>query len=966
MEATNPYSKRARYSPTNGDMNIDTNSRTGLHPSQSSTQPSADNEHAASTNDAADVQFTDYSESDDACSFVLDLSTCPEISSMDDKMAQLSLDDPAIGEADEMQKAAIAHATMGGNLFLTGKAGTGKSYTSKQIRARLSDKKMWVVAPTGVAAINVDGMTVHAWGGFGIGSHYSDFDKMMSPENSKKIRQTDVLLFDEISMCSGHFFDVLECMVSIIRCYGDSKDRIEAIRDEAPLISEEMGGSSDPKKSTMSSYMLKMRWEDPSVGGLGDLPPWGGMQLIVVGDFFQLSPVPNRARGLHKGSDRNHLLENDELYEIDYNNMVGTMGVYAFQSRSWPRSNLRTIELTKIHRQSDNDDGLLELLNAMREGEKPLSRLHASAINAIKSPIRPNSDGIIPTELRPKNADVREINKKELDKLEGGPVSFKARDTVEFHEYYKDKLVKKYFLEKLSHLPQIWSSVQEIPHPPRYQVAKEELQKAKTKKEELIEDKNYMALIEMKIDDKIDALEKEVLDIENETKMKNELTLDNVSNWLKDASIEGDPRDFYYDQLSRFDKQLRSDYEKFSIHANERFFSKECRVDDEFILKEKSQVMLLYNLDILNKLANGSRGVVEGFIRTEEYRDLVKAIMEKRDKNNSNHKEGNNQGQDNNSKESVPTKKNEDDRINSCRKEVDDTAETPALEKTQGLAEPADSMDLSNGNSNESAENEVEVLCKMITEWEKEIVMELIQNLNGMQFLNDELTEVERALAANMEKFPVVKFLDGQIRVIIPQAFKKEFKGCGEAQRLQIPLALAWAISIHKRLVDFFILFLRSTVLDVSHCLAVFLLCHSQGMTIDLLRVNLDGCFAPGQAYVACSRGRSADTMCVEGFSEELIITSDLVKQFYSSMKNGYEFSAPTWAMALVTAKNEAEIKKWMIDRYGDNKCRQCKSACKVYKVKKDGKNKGKWILQCEAVYSRHHTWDYLAPPPMT
>ena len=88
---------------------------------------------------------------------------------------------------------------------------------------------------------------------------------------------------------------------------------------------------------------------------------------------------------------------------------------------------------------------------------------------------------------------------------------------------------------------------------------------------------------------------------------------------------------------------------------------------------------------------------------------------------------------------------------------------------------------------------------------------------------------------------------------------------------LQIPLALAWAISIHKRLVDFFILFLRSTVLDVSHCLAVFPLCRSQGMTIDLLRVNLDGCFAPGQAYVACSRGRSADTMCVEGFSEELM-----------------------------------------------------------------------------------------------
>lgn len=92
------------------------------------------------------------------------------------------------------------------------------------------------------------------------------------------------------------------------------------------------------------------------------------MQIITVGDFFQLPPVPNRARGLDKGYSREYLLENDELYEIEYNNQVGTLGVYAFQSRSWSRSNFRTIELTKIHRQSDSDDGLLKLLNAMREG----------------------------------------------------------------------------------------------------------------------------------------------------------------------------------------------------------------------------------------------------------------------------------------------------------------------------------------------------------------------------------------------------------------------------------------------------------------------------------------------------------------------------------------------------------------------------------------------------------------------
>ena len=150
----------------------------------------------------------------------------------------------------------------------------------------------------------------------------------MGPDNRKRIEQTDVLLFDEISMCSGHFFDVLECMVTIIRCYGKAKDRIKSIKDAAPLIDENMGGSRDHEGKIMSHYMLKMRWEDPSVGGLGDLPPWGGMQLIAVGDFFQLPPVPNDRR--QRGSDeRNVILENDELCEIEYNTIVGINGDYA-------------------------------------------------------------------------------------------------------------------------------------------------------------------------------------------------------------------------------------------------------------------------------------------------------------------------------------------------------------------------------------------------------------------------------------------------------------------------------------------------------------------------------------------------------------------------------------------------------------------------------------------------------------
>jgi hypothetical protein len=117
-------------------------------------------------------------DEDDASAFELDLSTCPEIGGIDVGMSKLRIVDPTAeggegeGDEDEAQNLAIECATEGGNVFLTGKAGTGKSWTSRWIRATLAGKRLWVVAPTGVAAINVDGMTVHAWGGFGESSSF--------------------------------------------------------------------------------------------------------------------------------------------------------------------------------------------------------------------------------------------------------------------------------------------------------------------------------------------------------------------------------------------------------------------------------------------------------------------------------------------------------------------------------------------------------------------------------------------------------------------------------------------------------------------------------------------------------------------------------------------------------------------------------------------------------------------------
>ncbi len=457
---------------------------------------------------------------------------------------------------------------------------------------------------------------------------------MWSPTNQARIRDTDVLLFDEISMCTGHLFDVLECMVAIIRCRS-AWSRVQTISSQAPVVNESIGGSRlgnlGISNATVSFYMLKMRWEDQASGGLGDLPPWGGMQMIVVGDFFQLPPIADgRAT--------------DQMDEVDYKNIVGRNPTYAFQSRSWSKSDFRSIVLTKVHRQSESENGLLRgLLNAMRKGEKPLAPLHSAAIRALTTPLRPNSEGIVPTQIGPLKVHAWKTNLEELGKLPGQEVHFKAKDTVDLDRYYKEKLVQKYSLEKMANLPQMW-----MVHLP---LEKSELRQLQSRKEELFEARKYTDI--KAVDVHIDALKTNIADLEADlettTKKYYELHPDNVSSWLHEAQVTGtftpatrqkEETELYYRRLTSFAAQLQRDYKKLNIRALEQFFNQDCNAEERLTLKEKSQVMLVYNLDIPNKLANGSRGIVEGFVRLEEYLVFVKAVKERRDQSSHGDDDG--------------------------------------------------------------------------------------------------------------------------------------------------------------------------------------------------------------------------------------------------------------------------------------------------------------------------------------
>eukprot|EP00550_Attheya_septentrionalis_P011846 CAMPEP_0198305704 /NCGR_PEP_ID=MMETSP1449-20131203/58040_1 /TAXON_ID=420275 /ORGANISM="Attheya septentrionalis, Strain CCMP2084" /LENGTH=711 /DNA_ID=CAMNT_0044008241 /DNA_START=1 /DNA_END=2138 /DNA_ORIENTATION=- len=694
---------------------------------------------------------------------------------------------------------------------------------------------------------------------------------MMSKLNKERIRKTNVLVLDEISMLSGHLFDVLECMVTVIRSYEETKDRVKQIKEDAPVISEEEGGAAAQStgNTIMSLHLLRMRWASPHEGGLGDMPPWGGMQLIVVGDFFQLPPVPN-----HKSSSSSsYLLENEELFETEYNLGVGKQGVYAFQSRSWNKTQFGAIELTEVHRQA-NDEGLLNLLNAIREGQLPLAAEHRGVLSSIRAPLHARTDGILPTELHTKNRVVDEMNKSALLKLPGKSCRYVSKDMVVLDGKYKEKLKKKYKLSKVASMPYLWSCVEEPTYPERWKEAREEVNALDEKKALLLLEENFEDLVGVR--DQRKKLEEEISTIERTEAEKAKITLKSITKYMESlASNEQETASICLDRIQAFQEQLKRDFDTLSKHAQARFFQEDCRVGKEFELKAQAQVMLLWNLDLASKLANGSRGVVSGFVPVVEYRQLLqKQVKTRSDESKSPETKG--KKGDSNSTDDT----NETAVAISSQDASSDQARPVASSCNENIDDDADSvMDGSTMDTSGASKSQIDpILMKEIVDHIATMSIDSIHREHqSMEHVDD-----------SMKELPFVRFKEGQGRVIVPQPFQKEFRSCGTATRYQIPLSLAWAVTIHK----------------------------SQGMTIDWLRVNLTGCFSDGQAYVACSRGRSVDTMMVENFSEGEIKSNEIVKRFYRALHGDLQYSPPTWCDSLAhfekTAESEAKLKKVM------------------------------------------------------
>ena len=257
---------------------------------------------------------------------------------------------------NEEQMRAADRVLGGENCFLTGAAGTGKSYLLRFIIQSLESRYpggVAVTAPTGIAASHVQGVTIHSWAGIGLGkgSVGKLVEKVLSNAAAcQRWTKARALLIDEVSMLDSLLFDVLDAV----------------------------GRATRP-------------------GGSGT--PFGGLQIVLCGDFFQLPPVS-----------------------------LGNYGAgFAFQSFAWRTAAISTIELKTIVRQQ-GDTAFIDLLGPVRVGTC-LAATTAALAACHVSVKRPPSDGIMPTKLYCKNANVDEENTAHLVALAGQAVTFPANDT---------------------------------------------------------------------------------------------------------------------------------------------------------------------------------------------------------------------------------------------------------------------------------------------------------------------------------------------------------------------------------------------------------------------------------------------------------------------------------------------------------------------------------------------------------
>ena len=244
----------------------------------------------------------------------------------------------------------------GESVLLTGPAGAGKTFVLNQFikHAKADGKHVSVTATTGLAATHLGGTTIHSWSGIGVSDYLPQgFADHVAKGRREIIEKTDVLIIDEISMLHDYRLDMVDEACRLIR------------RKDAPF---------------------------------------GGIQVIMSGDFFQLPPI-------NRGDSR--------------------AGGFVVHSEVWKELDPTVCYLQEQHRQDDQE--LLDILNALRAGE--IRRHHAEQLLARVEQTPP--EDMVLTELHTVNIDVDKLNEIKLAEL-GGDEIFYTQATTGAENYVEN------------------------------------------------------------------------------------------------------------------------------------------------------------------------------------------------------------------------------------------------------------------------------------------------------------------------------------------------------------------------------------------------------------------------------------------------------------------------------------------------------------------------------------------------
>lgn len=252
------------------------------------------------------------------------------------------------------QSQALAILKMGRNVFITGPAGSGKTYVVNEYIKYLKthDVSIGITASTGIAATHMGGVTIHSWSGMGIKNNMSEYDLAQLAEKSqaaRRIREASVLVVDEVSMLHHFRLDTL---------------------------------------NTITQHIRKNK------------EPFGGLQIVLCGDFFQLPPVSKY------GEPDTHFI---------------------YRSEAWRDGKFTVCYLHENFRQLT--DPILAVLNEIRSGEvsddarEQLRSRHKVKQNPASDPAS-DPDFVSPTRLYTHNVDVDSVNETELNKVEGHEIVY--------------------------------------------------------------------------------------------------------------------------------------------------------------------------------------------------------------------------------------------------------------------------------------------------------------------------------------------------------------------------------------------------------------------------------------------------------------------------------------------------------------------------------------------------------------